>query len=81
MKLFELISAKDAEKDALDHDGEHFAEIADDFCKTQESLSLKARAGSLVYNLAMYIDGNLTFLMKLCIIPLNDLERRAVQAL
>jgi hypothetical protein len=37
LKLFEFIAARDAEKDAINNDPEYFAEIADDFCKTQES--------------------------------------------
>ena len=65
----------------METDGEYFAEIADDFCKTQESQSLKARAGSLLYNLAMYVDGSLTFFTTFCLMPLYDLERKAVLAL
>jgi hypothetical protein len=39
---------------------------------------MKARAGSLIYNLCMYIDGNLTFVAKFALIPLMDLERKAI---
>lgn len=65
----------------MENDPEHFAEIADDFCKTQDSESLKARAGSLVYNLCMYIDGNLTFITNFAFVAMLDLERRATLAL
>ena len=62
----------------FENDPEYFAEIAVDFCKTQESETMKARAGSLLYNLCMYIDGNLTFVAKFALIPLMDLERKAI---
>ncbi len=42
---------------------------------------MKAKAGSLIYNLCLYIDGNLTFVANFALISLLDLERRAVLAL
>jgi hypothetical protein len=81
LKLFELVAARDAEREAIDKDPEYFAEIAEDFCTSQESQSMKARAGSLIYNLCMYIDGNLTFVANFALIALYDLERKAVTAL
>ena len=42
---------------------------------------MKARAGSLLYNMCMDIDGNLTFLFHFCTLPLFDLERRAALAI
>ena len=65
----------------MEHDPDYFAEIADDFCKTQDADTVKSRAGSLLYNLAMYVDGNLTFITNLALLPLLDLERRALPAL
>lgn len=42
---------------------------------------MKARAGSLLYNLCMYIDGNLTFVTKFALISLYDIERRSITTL
>ena len=81
IKLFELISAKQAEREAITDDPQYFAEIADDFCKTQESDTIKARAGSLLYNLCLCIDGNLTFITNFALISLLDIQRKAVLTL
>lgn len=37
---------------------------------------LKIRAGSLLYNLCLTIDGNLTFITNMALIPLTALEKR-----
>jgi hypothetical protein len=56
-------------------------EIGDDFCKSQESDSVKVRAGSLIYNLCLTIDGNLTFVTNMAMIPLYALELELTQTL
>jgi hypothetical protein len=81
LKLFQLVSIGPAERDALLNDPEHFAEIADDFCKTQDANSVKARAGSLIHSLCLSIDGTLTFVSSMCFIPLHYLELQCVRHL
>jgi hypothetical protein len=81
LKLFELVAAREAEIRAAESDPEHFVEIADDFCKNQDSESVKVRAGSLIYNLCLTIDGNLTFVTNMALIPLYALEKQLTEQL
>jgi hypothetical protein len=73
LKLFELVSIREAERSSLEDDPEHFAEMSYDFSMNQESGNVKTRAGSLIYNLCMSIDGNLTFVSHMCLISMHYL--------
>lgn len=81
LKLFELSSVKLSEVDAMENDPEYFAEISDDFCRAQESDSVKIRSGSLLYNLCLTIDGNLSFIVKMALLPILFLEKQIVKRL
>ena len=70
MKLMQLVSIREAEREAAENDPEEFVEISNDFCTNQERDSVKVRAGSLLYNLSLTIDGNLTFIANMLMIPL-----------
>ena len=76
MKLMQLVSIREAEREAAENDPEEFVEISNDFCTNQESDSVKVRAGSLLYNLSLTIDGNLTFIANMLMIPLFALEKQ-----
>jgi hypothetical protein len=49
-------------------------ELNDDFCKTQEFETVKTRAGSLLANLTLAIDGYLTFVTQLALVGVRQLE-------
>ena len=76
MKLMQLVSIREAEREAAENDPEEFVEISNDFCTNQESDSVKVRAGSLLYNLSLTIDGNLTFIANMLMLTLFALEKQ-----
>ena len=75
LKLFQLSVAGASERANLANDPDYFVEIADDFCQTQESESVKVRSGSLLYNLCLSVDGNLTVTFQMALISLLNVER------
>lgn len=56
----------------LENDGDYFIELSDDYCKQQEMETLKTRAGSLLSNLTMTIDGYLTFVTQVALVAMRQ---------
>ena len=58
----------------VQNDPQYFVQLQDDFCKLQEMETLKTRAGSLISNLPLAIDGYLTFVVHLALLALSQLD-------